>query len=258
MDKTNERMSSTQEVGITEKANLASEEEAPSYVLIRSNVDSPWKDDEGKSYHYGNNVPNYKSIKPGTHFLMDRRFPDGKKIIARGRIGKVIEEKPDRSSIRATFDKYENLDPPTLITQDLEDLLVKLPGYNSQHSIHLLTKDIFESLVQPSHAWIFQANPAYYDIRSAVKELHEITFLVTCYKEEMLPGDRVYLWQSAPNAGIIAVGKLLDIPTMRPMPAEESAYVKDSSKFQGEHLRTRLRVERVLDQTLTGTDRFSS
>jgi hypothetical protein len=54
------------------------------YLLLRSNVDSKWRDEEANSYHYGTNVPNYTKLVAGTEFLLDRRFPEGVRVIGRG------------------------------------------------------------------------------------------------------------------------------------------------------------------------------
>jgi len=72
------------------------------YLLIRSNEMSQWKDKEGKSYSYGNTVPNYTKIVPGAKFLLDRRTPIGKKIIAKG-IFSNIHEDPVREEGKKLF-----------------------------------------------------------------------------------------------------------------------------------------------------------
>ena len=48
---------------------------------------------------------------------------------------------------------------------------------------------------QSSRAWIFQANPEFFDARGAVKQLRMLQWLAKQHGEEMKVGDRVYLWE---------------------------------------------------------------
>jgi 5-methylcytosine-specific restriction protein B len=65
-------------------------------------------------------------------------------------------------------------------------------------------------------SWIFQSNPAYYDIEKAVQELKTITFLVKQHKKEIKKGNRVYVWESGPTGGILAKGIILCNPVIKP------------------------------------------
>jgi energy-coupling factor transporter ATP-binding protein EcfA2 len=232
-------------------AERITERKSAGYVLIRSNVGSEWRDEEGKSYHFGTTVPNYKSIVPGTEFILDRRFPDGKKIIAKGRIGNVTPEPSEGSSrtFRAQFAPYEPIDPPTVVTPPMEEALRALPGYNPQHSIRVLTKEVFERLTKPA-AWIFQANPEIYDVRAAIHTLPEIMWLALQHKDEILPGNRVYLWESGPTGGIVGVAEVLDPVSAREEPTREAPFVRDSQKLSGPQPRVNLRMRRIVDPIL--------
>jgi MoxR-like ATPase len=99
-------------------------------------------------------------------------------------------------------------------------------------------------------AWIFQANPKYYDIDSAIKQLDEMNWTVEQYKNQIHAGDTAYLWKSGPDGGIVAVCAILTEPL--PMPDQEGAeFIRDESKFDGEQTRVRLRIEQVLEPLLS-------
>ena len=66
----------------------------------------------------------------------------------------------------------------------------------------------------PSKTWIFQANPARFNISAflAARPLHT-EWLVSRYRDEIAPGDKVFLWRSAGDqsepAGVIAEATVL-------------------------------------------------
>jgi MoxR-like ATPase/predicted RNA-binding protein with PUA-like domain len=96
-------------------------------------------------------------------------------------------------------------------------------------------------------AWIFQANPDLYDIKSALQTLTEQTWLVTKFKEEIKVGDKVYLWQSGSEGGIVGLGEITAPPQMGAALEAEGPFAKSSGKFDGEHLRATLRISKVID-----------
>ncbi|MBW1702069.1 MAG: EVE domain-containing protein [Deltaproteobacteria bacterium] len=96
-------------------------------------------------------------------------------------------------------------------------------------------------------AWIFQANPKYFDIESAVKSLKLRTWSVKKYKNRILPGDKAYIWQSGSNAGILAVGKVLDKPKQLPFPEDEKPFVRKEGRFKEIDTRVRVKINKVLD-----------
>ena len=149
--------------GSIEKFIEARLQGSETYLLLRSNEGSGWSDREGNSYHYGNTVANYTAVVKGAQFLLDRAYRDGTRIFGTGEIGDIAEEPGTGKStktFRATYKAYRPLRPPRLLTKEDEALLASLTGFNLQHSIHKITKEVFERLSQPATAWIFQANPA--------------------------------------------------------------------------------------------------
>ena len=102
----------------------------------------------------------------------------------------------------------------------------------------------------PARAWIFQANPNYYEIDRALRELPAIEWRVPQYPKQVRAGDRVYIWRSGAQSGIVAIGSLLTDPAeSAPDPAEEPYYL-DRSKFSQVELRVRIAIEQVLKQPI--------
>lgn len=89
-----------------------------------------------------------------------------------------------------------------------------------------------------ARTWIFQANPKTYNIDGALQKLKEITWSVTRYKNEIQPGDRVFLWRSGGEAGIVADGTVMTAPDEMEIPGEDRGFVKNR--------RTPLRRQRLL------------
>ncbi|MDX6602983.1 MAG: 5-methylcytosine-specific restriction enzyme [Solirubrobacterales bacterium] len=98
-------------------------------------------------------------------------------------------------------------------------------------------------------AFIFQANPKYYDIAGAVRSLAEMNMSVSQSRNQIHAGDRVYIWQSGPDGGVIAVGTILTDPALLPS-QEDEQFVVDSERFSGEQLRVRVSVDRVLESPI--------
>jgi hypothetical protein len=99
------------------------------------------------------------------------------------------------------------------------------------------------------NSFLFQANPRYYDIASAVRTLREMNWTTVQYKNEIEPGDRVYIWQSGTDGGVIAEGTVLTGPKME-REQEGQEFVLDPGKFAGEQLRVRLSIDRVLAEPI--------
>ena len=240
--------------GSIEKFIEARLQGSETYLLLRSNEGSGWSDREGNSYHYGNTVANYTAVVKGAQFLLDRAYRDGTRIFGTGEIGDIAEEPgagKATKTFRATYKDYRPLRPPRLLTKEDEALLASLAGFNLQHSIHKITKEVFERLSQPATAWIFQANPAVYDMRGALRGLKSDTFLVARFKEEIKVGDRIYLWESGTDAGIVGVAEVIEEPKLRPSLPESTQFQLDQEKLGGQQVRAVLRFLRSVDPVLS-------
>lgn len=63
-------------------------------------------------------------------------------------------------------------------------------------------------------AWIFQGNPRKFDIDDYVSRYPELIYWRTPrYDKDISVGDRAFLWRSSPNAGVIAIGTVIESPT---------------------------------------------
>lgn len=98
-----------------------------------------------------------------------------------------------------------------------------------------------------SRSWLFQANPTLYDLRGALAELTELTWEVKQYKDRIAPGDRVFLWESGKEGGLLAEAEVVAGPEPMGLVNAEQEYVRDG-RFEDSALRVRLRVVEVLDE----------
>lgn len=94
--------------------------------------------------------------------------------------------------------------------------------------------------------WIFQANPQLYDINSSVKMLPDMTWFVKQHINRIRKGDRVFIWESGKNAGVLGTGTvksdpvhILEVPGML-----QFTYVKQL--FDTVQLRCHLHIDCVL------------
>ena len=105
-----------------------------------------------------------------------------------------------------------------------------------------------------ARAWIFQANPKYYDIRAAVESLEEINWGISYYKSNIKAGDEAYIWVSGPDAGIIAVGRILNNPTEAEQDEAEDQFSIEPERFTGKKIRVRIKIENVLKYPVLRSD----
>ncbi len=93
--------------------------------------------------------------------------------------------------------------------------------------------------------WIFQANPKHYDVVGALAGLDEIAWRVPQYTGEVRPGDRVFLWRSGADAGVVGIATVATLPSLSGVPDREQPYVLDSIKEATAETRVVLRVRSV-------------
>jgi MoxR-like ATPase len=106
---------------------------------------------------------------------------------------------------------------------------------------------------EESNVWVFQANPTVFDIDRAVSEEPEMTWVVRQYTKEVAKGDRVYIWRSGPEAGVIATATVLADPEILPGVADSPYALKPESLAKSE-LRVRLKVGEVLPAPILRAD----
>jgi predicted RNA-binding protein with PUA-like domain len=103
-----------------------------------------------------------------------------------------------------------------------------------------------EDLADEKRYWIFQANPKYYDIESALRELSEQTWLVAQSHKQIQVGDTAYIWKSGQEAGIIAVASILTKPAEMSAAEGEERFNLNAEKFAGKKKRVSVHIDRVL------------
>lgn len=79
------------------------------------------------------------------------------------------------------------------------------------------SEDMFKNMpANIDHAiWIFQGNPKFYRIREYVAENDVITWGIRQSQKQIKEGDKVYIWESGADAGIVACGTILCNPESR-------------------------------------------
>jgi 5-methylcytosine-specific restriction protein B len=98
--------------------------------------------------------------------------------------------------------------------------------------------------------WIFQGNPDLYDIRGALRDLREMTWLVRQHAALIHVGDLVYIWEAGGD-GILATATVLTEPTIMTEDEAARSYIREPDKFAGSQLRVRLRLQEVLREPIT-------
>jgi hypothetical protein len=99
--------------------------------------------------------------------------------------------------------------------------------------------------------WIFQGNPELYDVSSALRALKEQSWLVTKFKDQIKVGDKVYLWQSGPDGGLVGVANVIAPPQMRSNPESERPFIRSPEKFEGEQVKVILKISRIIEPPIT-------
>lgn len=140
----------------------------------------------------------------------------------------------------------------TMVPGDVE-LLKDVEAVLNTYERYLTKKPAVAS-IRESRNWIFQSNPTFFDLTGALKTLPVISWNAAQYADEMTPGDRVFLWESGQNAGILAIGKLATKPSERTMGLQESQFAVDKSRFANLANRVDVRIERVLQTRVLRRD----
>jgi hypothetical protein len=105
-------------------------------------------------------------------------------------------------------------------------------------------------LVSTSSTWVFQAAPGTFDLRGAIAALDRMTWLVQRHERAIHAGDRVYLWTAGPEGGIVAVGSVLDEPSLRLSDPESARFIRDAEHLEGTRMRVMVSVDAVLERPI--------
>ncbi len=119
------------------------------YFLIRSNTESPYADELGTRYHFTNTVPNSKRLREGAYVVVDRKTDDGPRVIGFGLLGPAKRtENGDSTQYDANFRTWKSFQESREISEDLLTQIRAVPGYNAQHAIRPITRELFERLAR--------------------------------------------------------------------------------------------------------------
>lgn len=97
-------------------------------------------------------------------------------------------------------------------------------------------------------AWIFQSNPDQYDLPAALGGRSEFYWLVRRYEREIHVGDRVYLWETGREAGVVAIAVVASEPDVVEDPDDE--FTRDPAAFTGARPRALLRITEIVEPRL--------
>lgn len=120
----------------------------------------------------------------------------------------------------------------------------------SQPETHWPDFAVLDPIITNFSTWIFQSNPNYYNLAGALATLNEINWSVTRYKDKIHIGDRVYLWQSGTDAGILASTTVMTDPGFQEHDEKEDPFVLDQDMVPEERIAVRLRIDRVFERPL--------
>ena len=86
-------------------------------------------------------------------------------------------------------------------------------------------------VTQFGRIWIFQANPKIFDIDAALRELPELAWSISAYRDQINPGDRVFIWKSGIAAeDVIARGTVVSRPSIMQTSDEENRFASDPER----------------------------
>jgi len=108
----------------------------------------------------------------------------------------------------------------------------------------ILYARFLKELGEPT-AWIFQGNPKYYDVVSAVETNDTMTWAVNQHTKEIKKDDRAYIWLSGSEGGIIASGKIIGDPEVRE-PKKSDPYNRGDVLKDAPYLAVDIQIERRL------------
>lgn len=115
-----------------------------------------------------------------------------------------------------------------------------------------LQQDEEDDTTGAATSWLFQVRPDVFDLRAALDELDELTWVVRPPKQQVHAGDTVYLWESGDDAALLAVARVVDGPVTTPREAPaQAAFYKNPADAEGEAIRVRLAIDRRIDPPLT-------
>jgi len=111
---------------------------------------------------------------------------------------------------------------------------------------HILLQDFLYCLnrevkdAEGSGYWIFQGNPNAFDIEQYLVSSEEITWTVSRFADKIKSGDKVLIWKSGTNAGVVAFGTIIEDPS-------ETIYEDRSDLWKDEEKESKLKCRIQLE-----------
>jgi MoxR-like ATPase len=150
----------------------------------------------------------------------------------------------EASTIAFQYHAKGKIPEDTALNDDLEHLLTGYDQVLQQRPADEQTS---------TQWWIFQANPKRYNVDDAIHDLSELTWTVKNEATRASVGDRVFFWRAGHEAGVIAIGTIVERATLREIPPIEQQYLLDTEHFGGTQTRVVVRIDRRLDEPLLRT-----
>jgi len=186
---------------------------------------------------------NFVNLKPGDKFVTNK---GQSYILGLGIVKSKYRFRPDRSEYKHTIDVdyYKVSDNGIPIPSELKGKFGK--------TIVPLKNDVFEKIealfdTKKKRSWIFQGNPKYYDVEASLKALKQHRWSVRQHKKDVKAGDRVYIWNTGPDAGILALGTTITDPAEMTEDEEAKKFILSEDKFKDLETRTIVQIDKVLD-----------
>lgn len=125
--------------------------QTPVYLLLHADGSLFRNDEIGRKYYFSSNTPNYKKLVDGAQVVIDRKAPDGVRVIGYGELEPPTAISGDigrDTKFTAPFKTWVPYTPAREVPSTLRLLIQTRPGYNAQHTICLIDKEIYEELIR--------------------------------------------------------------------------------------------------------------
>jgi hypothetical protein len=116
--------------------------------------------------------------------------------------------------------------------------------------------DLSERIMHPSplnhtSSWIFQANPARFDIDGALRDLTEFRWSVRQHRQDIHAGDTAFIWKSGGDGGLLGVARVLTEPALTEEAVEERRFNRIPDEFEVPQLRVMIHIDRIVPKGIT-------
>ncbi len=138
------------------------ETNVPYYLLFRhKSENNPYQDDlSGKTYHFPNRNPNARKVIPGAKAIWFDRINKTYYFLGYGTVSKLKPRtETDSDAVFEDFTFFTKQSDSLELnekflkkaTPGIEEKIMSYPGYNNQHSILEIGKEIFDDIVRPKN-----------------------------------------------------------------------------------------------------------